>query len=226
MNEITEADLIDRHPLIFQDRYASVEKSCMAFGIECGPGWYSVLDVLFEKTTHYCEVEDFPSPKAIQIKEKFGGLRVYLDVTTPYIDGLISMAECIADATCEVCGAPGKLTGFDVGWLEVRCPEHTRRKGAPSGSMKGDARVVKASADQPRSERRVPAYTKDGESIAILNLLNIALIGYCESKIGADVKIKEVRIEEGSMLFDAYGVDEEAQGIVDMAAAFWRRIIS
>lgn len=83
--------------------------------------------------------------------------------------------------------------------------------------------VTKTIKDRPPYERRVPAYTKDGESITLLDVLNVALISYCESRKGADVKVKEVRIEDGSMLFDAEGVDEETQGIMDMAAAFWRR---
>lgn len=223
MQKITESYLVEKHSLIFQDRYASLRDSCIAFGIECGPGWYMILDVLFEKITQYCETEHFPSPKALQIKEKFGNLRVYLDVTTPYFDGLISMSECLTDTICEVCGAPARLTGFDAGWLEVRCPDHSRSKGVVAASSKAVSRVSTATINRPFHERRVPAYTKDGESIAVLDVLNLALVAYCDSKAGADVKIKMVRIEDGSMLFDAEGVDEEAQGILDMAAAFWER---
>ncbi len=226
MQKLTESDLIERHPLIFQDRYASPENSCMSFGIACGPGWFHILDVLFEKITTYCERERAPSPKATQIKEKFGSLRVYMDVTTPYIDGLIWMSESITHSACEVCGAPAKMTGFDQGWLQVRCPEHSRGGGKVAVSTKAVGRTSKATHGRPVYELRVPAYTKDGESIALLDVLNISLIGYCESKKGVDVRVKEVRIEDGNMIIDAEGVDEEAQGIIDMAAAYWRRISS
>jgi len=223
MQKITEGGLVEKYPLIFQDRYASARDSCMAFGIECGPGWYPILDVLFERITQYCEEVRFPSPKALQIKEKFGNLRVYMDVTSPYIDGLIWMAESITDSTCEVCGGPARLMGFEAGWLEVRCPDHSRIKAGAAASKDAVGSVTKTIMDRPPYERRVPSYTKGGESITLLDVLNVALISYCESKKGADVKVEEVRIEDGSMLFDAEGVDEEAQGIMDMAAAFWRR---
>ena len=145
-----------------------------------------------------------------------------MDVTTPYIDGLIWMSESITDSTCEVCGGPARLMGFEAGWLEVRCPDHSRIKAGAAGSRNAVGSVTKTITERPLYVRRVPAYTKDGESITLLDILNVALISYCESRKGADVKVKEVRIEDGSMLFDAEGVDEEAQGIMDMAAAFWR----
>jgi len=227
MQKLTERDLIEKHPLIFQDRYASPLESCLSFGIECGPGWYHILDVLFEKITEYCEKERFPSPKATQIKEKFGSLRVYMNVTTPYIDGLIWMAESITHSACEVCGAPAKKTGFDRGWLQVRCPEHSR-SGGSSTSTKAVGRVSKSSTQRPVYEPRVPAYTKDGESIALLEVLNISLISYCESKMSErpDVKITEARIEDGNLILEAEGADEEAQGIIDMCIAYWKRISS
>ena len=123
----------------------------------------------------------------------------------------------------EIVGSLSDGIQCDDGWLEVRCPDHSRSKGVVAASSKAVSRVSTATINRPFHERRVPAYTKDGESIAVLDVLNLALVAYCDSKAGADVKIKVVRIEDGTMLFDAEGIDEEAQGIVDMAAAFWER---
>lgn len=59
---------------------------------------------------------------AIQVKEKFGGLRFYFNGGDEYIDGIVSMAESMSYRTCEVCGNPGSPT--DGGWIRTLCEEH------------------------------------------------------------------------------------------------------
>lgn len=59
---------------------------------------------------------------AIQVKEKFGGLRFYYMGGDEYIRGLENMAESMSYRTCEVCGAPG--TSTEGGWIRVLCEEH------------------------------------------------------------------------------------------------------
>lgn len=45
----------------------------------------------------------------LQIKEKFGGLRIYVSYCDDYINGVIRMAEKMSHVTCEVTGANGTL---------------------------------------------------------------------------------------------------------------------
>lgn len=59
---------------------------------------------------------------AIQVKEKFGGLRFYYMGGDDYIRGLEAMAESMSYRTCEVCGAPGSSTS--EGWIRTLCEEH------------------------------------------------------------------------------------------------------
>ena len=59
---------------------------------------------------------------AIQVKEKFGGLRFYYNGGDEYIDGVVAMAESMSYRTCEVCGAPGTLSGDR--WVRTLCEEH------------------------------------------------------------------------------------------------------
>ena len=49
-----------------------------------------------------------------QVKEKFGGLRVYMNQTTPGIDEAIDAATEQASTTCEKCGKKGSLR--EHGW--------------------------------------------------------------------------------------------------------------
>ena len=69
-------------------------------------------------------VADQPNYRAVQIKEKFGGLRVYLALAgTPEMEKAISEAEAESFRTCDVCGKPGK--GISIrGWMLTRCDEH------------------------------------------------------------------------------------------------------
>jgi len=63
-----------------------------------------------------------------QVKEKFGGLRFYVDnCVDDYLDGAIGFAEQMSFLICEICGSPGKCRGR--GWLMTRCEEHSKAKG-------------------------------------------------------------------------------------------------
>jgi len=59
---------------------------------------------------------------ATQIKEKFGGLRFYCNGGDEFTEGLIQMAEIMAECTCEVCGKPGSAR--NSGWIKTLCDEH------------------------------------------------------------------------------------------------------
>jgi len=59
---------------------------------------------------------------AIQVKEKFGGLRFYYSGGDSYIRGVVDMAGSMSYSTCEVCGAPGKNNGGP--YVRTLCEQH------------------------------------------------------------------------------------------------------
>lgn len=63
-----------------------------------------------------------------QVKEKFGGLRFYVDGGDDVVYGMISMAESMSYRTCEVCGNPGKANS--EGWITTLCETHRNEKEA------------------------------------------------------------------------------------------------
>jgi hypothetical protein len=63
-----------------------------------------------------------PQVEAMQVKEKFGGLRFYYSGGDSYIDGVTAMAESMSYVTCEECGKPGTQTSG--GWIQTLCDEH------------------------------------------------------------------------------------------------------
>lgn len=100
------------------------------FGIECGDGWYFLLDDLLFNIDRVLTgdpklAEDF---MVSQIKEKFGGLRFYYYGGNDEIDEIVSAAEKRAETICEGCGKNGKVLEL-CGWLRCECPEcHEARK--------------------------------------------------------------------------------------------------
>ena len=137
MKEELDKKLCEKYPKIFKNRNGSMQETCMCWGFSHGDGWYDIIDSLCasiqnhinNKRYQFREMsqEDFDEEHqvvAAQVKEKFGGLRFYVDGGDDWVYGAISMAESISYRTCEVCGAPGKTRG--TGWIRTTCDEHTK----------------------------------------------------------------------------------------------------
>jgi hypothetical protein len=55
----------------------------------------------------------------VQVKEKYGGLRFYVNGGNVDTDKLISEAEALSYEICEVCGKKGKPN--EDGWISTLC---------------------------------------------------------------------------------------------------------
>ena len=119
---MTLKELCAKHKKILMPVDAPIPYSM--FGIECGEGWYSLLDELLTKIED--ELKQNPSPNfyVTQIKEKFGGLRFYVSCASDKIHDWIHEAERDSTRICECCGKPAKTT--DAGWYVTLCPKHLR----------------------------------------------------------------------------------------------------
>jgi hypothetical protein len=56
------------------------------------------------------------------VKEKFGGLRIYVNDADDNIRLRIETAQLESFRTCEICGQPG--TRREGGWIKTLCDEH------------------------------------------------------------------------------------------------------
>ena len=89
---------------------------------ECGSGWWPLIAETLNS------IEDMGVKVHVeQIKEKFGGLRLYasLDGSPELVEksfDLIGKAEAKSFELCEYCGNPGSLMVTDVGWFKTLCP--------------------------------------------------------------------------------------------------------
>jgi len=91
----------------------------ISFGFECGDGWFDLINNLITKID---ELDVNNEVRIFQIKEKFGGLRVYIDGPgTDEIYDLIEKAENESYKICEKCGNPGKPN--KKGWISTLCDE-------------------------------------------------------------------------------------------------------
>lgn len=61
-------------------------------------------------------------PIASQVKEKFGGLRFYVNNANDEHYHYIYFAESMSYRTCEECGAPGQT--YHMGWYRTLCDKH------------------------------------------------------------------------------------------------------
>ena len=98
-----------------REQYPELFKSYLqGRAIEVGKGWRGIVERVLAAIDGQTEL--------IQIKEKFGGLRVYVRGGNEAVEEAIEQAEMEALYTCDVCGKDGRL-GFD-GFIAVRCDEH------------------------------------------------------------------------------------------------------
>lgn len=130
--------LYEKYPNLFENRTKSPRISPMGFGVECNLGWYEIISSVCwmiqqhednkrsrkeyleknEPERLASEPEYFPV-KFDQVKEKYGGLRLYFSGGDDYVEGLVSMAEAFSYKVCEVCGNKGEAN--KNGWIVTLC---------------------------------------------------------------------------------------------------------
>lgn len=139
MNKILINDLCKKYPKILKDMWGDPKSTCLSFGIECGDGWYFLLDNLMERIQSHIDnhnkylregEEPITQLVANQIKEKFGNLRFYHSGGDRFCDGLITMAETLSQCTCENCGLANETVGHTTkNWIQTLCTNCAKEFG-------------------------------------------------------------------------------------------------
>jgi hypothetical protein len=117
-----------------------------AYGYDSvGPGWRPLLEGLdtciAPIVEEFCRIGYLVRGvlQVLRVKEKFGGLRIYLDysrfpkLAQERIEGMVRLAEATSVLICEECGSPQKVStrGPDVdgqGWLKTLCEDHHAKR--------------------------------------------------------------------------------------------------
>lgn len=155
MNRHYENYLRKKYPILY-------DKSSFFGGFAIDDGWFNIVNQISQELCHtytqaktrydyaiekglpvtdveICKYElmvaERDHPKAVQVKEKFGGLRFYANNCTEDQYLVIAALEDMSLKTCEVCGDRGKQrTG---GWITTLCGKHSlelNRRKYESGS--------------------------------------------------------------------------------------------
>jgi len=91
---------------------------------ECGAGWHGICASAVREIARVCS-----DIKILQVKEKFGGLRIYVSQYTPEVDEIIRVAEVEALKTCEACGSMDGVETRNVwGWICTLCNSCAKKR--------------------------------------------------------------------------------------------------
>lgn len=113
-------DILERHPTLFGYGPWTLDTTPLGWGFTCGEGWYPILDRLFADLAVIAR-EEALKLEIQQVKEKLGGLRVYVRGGTARVQQRIAQAEEEASGACETCGGPSPGIRSHSGWLTNCC---------------------------------------------------------------------------------------------------------
>jgi hypothetical protein len=132
MNKENTQYLHDKYPKIFPEIVRELWDSLTVKStqpprrfrlyFECGDGWLQIIDHLCQGIQEIVDREKCSQVVAVQVKEKFGGLRFYIDGGNKEVYTLIHKTEDESYTICEACGSPeGKERRG--GWIKVLCDD-------------------------------------------------------------------------------------------------------
>lgn len=114
MRKELEKQLIDEYPVLFKDTNQPDTVSCMADGCVVGDGWFGIIKEACQKAS-----EADPEAYLLQVKEKFGGLRMYA-AGNRKSQAAFDEAETKSFKTCEYCGSEDDVTS-EGRWIKTVC---------------------------------------------------------------------------------------------------------
>jgi len=129
MNNHLETYLYEKYPEFFVEKDWDIKNTCMCWGIQCGDGWFNLLDSTCMKVKDYLTSlqKSLQSFKFQSIKEKYGYLDImhsltdckedsctFSDYQRNAIDDIIEGASSDSEYTCELCGSTrgARVAGF------------------------------------------------------------------------------------------------------------------
>jgi len=117
------------------------------FGIECGKGWYKLIEPILKYVEEYNKDKEKENQiEFLQIKEKWGGLRIYTNFGTKELFELIDNAEEESFKTCEFCGSEENVGCTENGWYSTVCLDCVKKmakeRGYPQAWRKNENNIL------------------------------------------------------------------------------------
>lgn len=120
MRDELELQLFAKYPKIFKQKDLPMTQTCMCWGLECGDGWFDIIDTLCSKIQAYVDTTGTPQVEATQVKEKYGTLRFYTNIYDDEIEKYIEEATNQTLHVCERCGSREGVKATQ-GWISYLC---------------------------------------------------------------------------------------------------------
>lgn len=120
MDKKLENKLFEKYPKLFRQKDLSVQETCMCWGVECGSGWFWLIDNLCNCIQSYIDANNKPQVEIVQLKQKFGSMRCYVEGADELIHGMIWLAEHASYGICEECGSTVDII-HTTGWIRTLC---------------------------------------------------------------------------------------------------------
>ena len=140
-------------------RYPEQFEDLPYYMVSIDPGWFEPIEAACRKIDALLTSKEKALFRWRQIKEKFGGLRMYWNEGGVYLDfigpdslahivveparpllsaqtrgriaGIVAEAAKLTATRCQVCGAPGTLRRRENGWLVTACARHVEWPDSP-----------------------------------------------------------------------------------------------
>ena len=129
--------LFDKFPTMFKPERPMAE-ALMCFGFECGDGWFQIIWDACEKLEQLEKEKPIDeqaknslsgnSVEIIQVKEKYGSLRIYTDYATEEQWRALQEFENKSFTICETCGKEGASQNKG-GWIKTECEDCRKNHG-------------------------------------------------------------------------------------------------
>ena len=137
MKKELQDKLFEKYPKIFRQKDLSMQETCMCWGIECSEGWFKLIDNLCSLLQFDIDHNKYPQIEAVQVKEKYGTLRFYVNGSNPQQDGMISFSEYLSGSICEHCGSMEDVSQTE-GWIVTLCKDcMEKRNNKTKGELNG-----------------------------------------------------------------------------------------
>lgn len=101
----------------------TLQNNLMAFGFECGEGWYPLIIECFDELQEIVDNNpEFENFEIVQVKEKYGQLTIYSGYSWDIFDDILDEYMEKSLHVCEWCGT---LENVDMkvwhGWYSTLC---------------------------------------------------------------------------------------------------------
>ncbi len=121
--QLTTGMVILDHPELFGTPPFDPMETLIGFGFESSKYWLPVLKKGFDDISEIVREQDLTDFRIVQVKEKFGGLRVYTNMQIPEISKIIERMESEVSTICDRCGSTEGTKLRTGGWWQVLCDE-------------------------------------------------------------------------------------------------------